>query len=247
MQQVYDATRHLVFWSLPAAALIIVLRAHLVRVVYGAGAFDWTATRITAAALALFALSLVAQNILLVFVRGYYATGETRVPMLVNSLSSLSIIVLAPLFVFMFQHVPSFTLLIERIFRIEALPGTELLMLPLAFSVGLLANLILLWWRFERAHGPLFMPLIHTIYQSLLASILMGAVTYYALSAFAGLVNTQTLFGIFVQGFCAGLLGIIAGVLLLIIFDSTELFEVRDSLRRKFVRRRLVLPDPEEL
>jgi putative peptidoglycan lipid II flippase len=53
------ALRHIIFWSIPATVLIIVLRAHLVRAVLGAGAFDWSATRLTAAALALFVISLL--------------------------------------------------------------------------------------------------------------------------------------------------------------------------------------------
>lgn len=55
--------RHIVFWSLPVAALFIVLRAHIVRVILGSGAFNWSDTRMTAAALALFVVSVVFQSI----------------------------------------------------------------------------------------------------------------------------------------------------------------------------------------
>src|SRR3990167_1135902 len=59
------ALRHIFFWSIPAMVLAIVLRAQLVRIILGAGAFDWAATRLTAAALALFILSLTAQSVVL--------------------------------------------------------------------------------------------------------------------------------------------------------------------------------------
>ena len=77
---VLTALRHIIFWSVPAIALILVLRAQLVRVVLGSGEFDWTDTRLTAAVLALLSLSLVAQAIYLVVVRAFYAGGRTRIP-----------------------------------------------------------------------------------------------------------------------------------------------------------------------
>ena len=49
---VLTAFRHIIFWSLPIIALVIVLRAQIVRVVLGSGAFDWADTRLTAAVLA---------------------------------------------------------------------------------------------------------------------------------------------------------------------------------------------------
>jgi putative peptidoglycan lipid II flippase len=73
VQHVAIASRHILFWSLPAVALIVILRAHIVRVVLGSGAFDWTDTRLTAAALAIFSFGLAAQGITLLLVRGYYA------------------------------------------------------------------------------------------------------------------------------------------------------------------------------
>src|SRR3989344_3840213 len=51
---VMTALRHIIFWSFPIIALVVVLRAQIVRVVLGSGAFDWNDTRLTAAVLALF-------------------------------------------------------------------------------------------------------------------------------------------------------------------------------------------------
>ena len=73
--------RHMIFWAVPATVFIIVLRAQLVRVILGAGAFDWSATSLTAAALALFIISLRAQGVSLLIARAYYAAGDTRKPL----------------------------------------------------------------------------------------------------------------------------------------------------------------------
>ena len=56
----------------------------------GSGAFSWSDTRLVAAALALFAISIVAQGLILLFVRAYYAAGKTRRPLMVNLFSSIS-------------------------------------------------------------------------------------------------------------------------------------------------------------
>ena len=59
---------------------MIVLRAQIVRAILGRGQFDWSATRLTAAALALFVLSLLAQSATFLISRAYYAIGNTKKP-----------------------------------------------------------------------------------------------------------------------------------------------------------------------
>ena len=97
------AARHVIFWSLPLIALIIVLRAHIVRVVLGSGAFDWTDTRLTAAALAIFSLALLAQGLMLLLVRGYYAAGRTLAPFIVSLASTAGVVILGVLFLRILQ------------------------------------------------------------------------------------------------------------------------------------------------
>jgi len=45
VHQVATATRHIIFWSLPILALFVVLRAQIVRSIFGTGEFDWADTR----------------------------------------------------------------------------------------------------------------------------------------------------------------------------------------------------------
>jgi putative peptidoglycan lipid II flippase len=42
-----SSARHIILWSFVAVGLIAVLRAHIVRIILGTGAFDWNATRLT--------------------------------------------------------------------------------------------------------------------------------------------------------------------------------------------------------
>jgi putative peptidoglycan lipid II flippase len=149
---VITAVRQIIFWSLPIAALFIVLRAQIVRVILGSGAFSWNDTRLTAAALALFSIGLIAQNMILVTVRAFYSAHNTRTPLIINTFSSLVIIGGAFGLLHIFNHVPVFRYFIESLMRVEDIPGTSVLMLPLAFSIGTLLNAWLHWIDLKRRY-----------------------------------------------------------------------------------------------
>ncbi|MDQ3244978.1 MAG: oligosaccharide flippase family protein, partial [bacterium] len=63
------ASKAIIFWSLPVSFLFIVLRAQIVRVILGTGLFSWENTRLVAASLAIFSLSIVAQGLIALFAR----------------------------------------------------------------------------------------------------------------------------------------------------------------------------------
>ena len=74
-----ESIRYIIFLTVPVTALFIILRTHIVRVILGSGAFDWTDTKLTAAVLSLFALSFVFQSINLFLTRAHYALGKTKI------------------------------------------------------------------------------------------------------------------------------------------------------------------------
>jgi putative peptidoglycan lipid II flippase len=78
------AGRHIIFWSAVITVLTIVLRAHIVRIVLGSGAFNWDDTRITAAVLAILVLGLLAQGIILLASRAFYAAHRSWNPLFVQ-------------------------------------------------------------------------------------------------------------------------------------------------------------------
>ena len=100
------AMRHIFFWSVPALVLFVVLRAQIVRTVLGSGAFDWSDTRLTAASLALFAMSVVAQSATLLLTRAYYAAGKTKAPLFIASGGAFVTVCAAILFSRLFAGEP---------------------------------------------------------------------------------------------------------------------------------------------
>lgn len=119
----------------------------------GTGEFSWSDTRLTAAALALFVFSVTAQSLVLLFVRAYYAAGMTKKPLIVNSASSVLIIFLALGLKYMFEQLAIIRHFFEILLRVENVPGTAVLMLPLAFSLGLFINVLIFWYLFRKDFG----------------------------------------------------------------------------------------------
>ncbi|OGZ12507.1 MAG: hypothetical protein A3D67_01775 [Candidatus Lloydbacteria bacterium RIFCSPHIGHO2_02_FULL_51_22] len=254
--QILNATRHIIFWSFPILVLFIVLRAQIVRTILGTGAFGWTETRLTAAALALFAVSIIAQSLILLFVRGYYAAGHTRKPLIVNLASSGLIVLSAYFFITAFRESDFFRYFIEALLRVSDVEGAMVLALPLAFSLGTLANVFLLWFIFKRDFAATFQErevetqydeLARTFRHSFYASVLAGFVAFQFLRVFDDVFDLNTFWGIFAQGFFSGTLGIVAGMIVLFAMGNKELREIFSAFSHRFWRRRAILPDQGEL
>lgn len=229
------AARHILFWSLPAIALIIVLRAHVVRVVLGSGSFDWTDTRLTAAALAVFALGLAAQGIMLLLVRGYYAAGRTFIPLFASFVSAGSMIALSVFFLRAFQDLGVLRFL-ENIMRVEDIPGTEVLALALAYSLVSVAGTIALAIHFEYRFGGFFAGVRRTFFESICAGLAGGGSAYAVLYALGPLTFLSTLFSVFLRGFAAGVAGIIVTALIYWILGNREYRETATAIRGKIWR-----------
>ncbi len=246
LEMVSTSLRHILFWSFPALALFVVLRAQIVRTVLGAGAFDWEDTRLTAAALALFAFSIVAQCLLLLFTRAYYAAGRTRAPVTI-ALCGASLTVGGAFFLaWLFREVPDARYFLESLLRVSDVGGTAVFALPLAYSFGTIASALASCILFARSFGNFNRPVWRTLFESFAAAVLIGFVSYGFLNLFSFVFNLHTTLGIFLQGFCAGVGGITAGILTLYLLGSTELQEIWRALHHKIWRAQFFGPDPTD-
>ena len=241
------SARHIIFWSIPVAVLFVVLRAQIVRVILGTGEFDWADTRLTAAALALFVFSVVFQSLALLFVRGYYSAGETLKPLVINAFSGVFTIISAVALMFLFKTNAFFQFFIESLLRVEGLSGTEVLMLPLAFSIGSVANGLLLWVMFEFDFDHFSEPLLKTFSHIFSASIIMGFYSYISLNILSRFLNLDTFIGIFLQGFIAGVIGITIGILVLGLLENEELVEVTETFKKKIWKTEAISPDTTDI
>lgn len=238
--------RHIFFWSLPVIALFVVIRAQFVRVVLGSGAFDWSDTRLTAAVLALFILSLTAQSTHLLIVRAFYAIGNTRIPFFVTLGSSIGAFVLSHYFSILLSREGTFYFFIERMMRLPDVQGIEVLALPLGYSCALIVHSIVLIVlsrkRLFISVRSLFVP----FFESFGSSCVAGYIAYLLLNYFVAFFTVDSLVTVFAQGFLACSGGIITYTALQYLMKSAELHEIYRALHRRFSKKGIVVPQDED-
>lgn len=242
-----STARQIVFWSLPVIFLFIVLRAQIVRVILGSGNFSWENTRLVAASLAIFSVSILAQGMTALLSRAYYATGNTKRPLTVNLFCSILIVILSYVFLQIFQNVAVFRYFIESLLKVEDILGTEVLMLPLAYSAGTILNFVLHWYFVRKDFMEHESFITKTFFQSLGASFFIGIVAYLGLNIFSPIFGTITGWGVFLQGFISGIIGICAGILVLYLLKNEEIKDLVQTLKTKFWRTGVLVSPQEEL
>ncbi len=244
---VVTASKHIIFWTMPAFALFIVLRAQIVRVILGSGMFGWNDTKLTAALLAMFAFSIVAQCLALLFIRGLYAAGDTKKPLFVNVISLGCVIVSTLVLIKLFNNYPAFRYFVEALFKIGDVPGSSVLMLPFGYSIGMCINAVLLWFLFGTNFKKHANEIRRTTFESFGASVIMGAVSYGLLNVFDAVFDINTFMGIFLQGFLSGIGGIVVFILVLLALQNNELRDIFSSLHGKFWKTKVIAAEQGEL
>lgn len=224
VKEVWVAVRHTVLWIMPAIMLMIVLRAHIVRVVLGSGAFTWADTRLTAAVLAGFVVSLVAQAAILIFSRAYYAAGRSLEPILINVGAALAASALAAGGVFWFREATLGRFFIEDLFRVSGIPGTEVIMIALSYTLVTLVFAVVFAYLFARRFG-FEMRTARSLFFSFAASVFAAFAAYGVLQLAGPLLPTDTFLGIFAQGAAAGAFGLLIWAATLILLKSRDFSE----------------------
>jgi putative peptidoglycan lipid II flippase len=93
----------MMYLVLPISALLLVLRIPVVRLIFGAGQFDWDATVLTGQTLAYFSISIFAQALVYLISRGFYALHDTKTPLIIGILSTLLMLGFGVIFIFVYH------------------------------------------------------------------------------------------------------------------------------------------------
>jgi putative peptidoglycan lipid II flippase len=224
------SAKHIILWSIVAFGLIAVLRAHIVRIILGTGAFDWNATRLTAALLVVFAVGLVAQGLVLLFSRALYAVRQSWRPLMYQLLGGFFTIILALYFLsFSSSRV---TLVLASLLRVGDVHGTEILFLALATTLGQIFLLILSLIALRGVTPGLTKTLLRPLRDGFLAVLIGGGATYGVLSIEGGVAPLSTLLSVFTQGCIAGIVGLTVSALALFYLENEEFRIVANALSK---------------
>lgn len=209
IQHFNDSLRRILFYVIPLAVLFLVLRAQLVRVVLGSGAFDWSDTIQTAQVLGFLALAIVADSVIPLVARAFYALHDTRTPMLAG-LASIAL---------------NLTLLMSL--RSFGLAGVGLAYVS-SSVLNLVILLSVLGGRLSQLQAD---DVLKGLRPMVVASLVAGAAAYGTLRLVAPLVDMDTFVGIFVQGASAGLLGVVSYFALALVMRLPEVEFLKRWLR----------------
>jgi len=200
--QFSTSLRRILFLVVPATVLILLLRAQIVRVILGAGAFDWEDTYLTAQTLGFFCLALFAQSIIPLLARSFYAFHDTKTPVKIAIFSVVINIIGA--------------LTLSKLMGVTGL--------ALSFSISSFINMILLLVVLRSRIGYLDdKKIIKSALKIILISAIMGVIVWLARYVLSLGVNMRTFIGIFIQGLGAGLTGVVSYLLLAVVFRCDEI------------------------
>jgi hypothetical protein len=146
-----------------------------------------------------------------------------------------------------FTDVPIVRFFMESLLRVEEIPHSGVLMLPLAYSLGSLLNLFLLLYFFVRSHPHFFARVRMTILHVFAASVIMGSLVYHTLNFLDDFLALDTFSGIFLQGVLAALAGAIAHIFLLRLLGNAEIAEIGLSMKNRFWNERPIAPEQESI
>ncbi len=238
------ALRHIIFWSFPVMAMFVVLRAQIVRVILGSGNFDWESTRMVAASLAIFTLSIFAQSISLLFLRAYYAMGKTLKPFIITITMFFSVISFS--FVFLAVMETPVSVYVKEFLRLGNLSDVTVLSLSMAYTLGQIIYMVLLAGLFRGISKIIDKDLIRTTWQSITGSLIAFIVAFVSLNFFDRFFDLNTFFGVFFHGFISGLIGLFVAFIFFIVIDNNEVNTVIKTLKTKFWKAKTISPEVNE-
>ena len=207
----------ILFLTLPAAAILIVLRIPVVRLVFGADLFSWDDTVLTGRTVAFFAIGLAAQSAVLLLVRAFYAMKNTKIPVVVSLISVSVNIILSALFVLVWR--------------------LDVWTIGLAYSVStIIGAILLIYFLNKKIPGFNNINLTIPILKMLVAASASAFALYIPMKALDQLVfdTTRTVNLIFLTGIASSV-GLAIYMLLVWLLGVKELTTFLD-LFRKFTK-----------
>lgn len=222
---------YFIFILTPIIVFGFILRAHIVRIVYGTGLFDWQATKLISATFAVFLFALLFDAIRKLFSRILFARGVVGVQLLIEI---ILFAVQSFVFLFAFKSVVGFTSpFITKLLNINS-DSVQIVSLAIIFFLLCVVELVALY-VFVKKYVDL--RISSTLLHSIFASIAGGVIMYLGLNIFEDWNKIQeTTFGLLLQVSLASIMGVFAWYLILKIFNNKEIGSLEQAVRGRIWR-----------
>ncbi len=215
----------ILFFMIPFSILLLLLRAQLVRLYLGHGNFTWTDTILTFSTLGVMTFSLFSQSLSPLLTRAFYARQNTVIPVIVN-LASMALNIITAYWFSSAYHL-------------------GVVGLGLSFSITSIFNcfalMIILHLRLLKDAGQEFTETIVAeekmfsfyVVKILIASLVMGILSYLTLYAIAPVVNTRTNLGLFLQAGASGTVGLISFMICAVYLRIPQALRIMKLVRER--------------
>ncbi|WP_455537616.1 murein biosynthesis integral membrane protein MurJ [Terrisporobacter sp.] len=211
VSSVIKSVNSVIILVLPITVGSMVLALPIVRVLFQRGAFDARGTQLTALALTMYSIGMVAYGLRDVLGKIFYSLQDTKTPM-INGVIAMGM-----------------NMIMDVIFvRLWGLSG-----LTLATSLSSLACIMLLFRSLKKRmkyYGQ--DKIIRATIKSLVASLIMGVVTYFVYHSLIGFTGIGGIKEFIVLGVAIGFGALVYGGLL-IVFKVDEIEIVTDVLKKR--------------
>ena len=221
-----STVRQIIFLLIPATVIAIILRAQIVRVLLGSGAFNWDDTTRTFDTLAFIAGTFVAQGLIHVLVRAFYSFENTIIPVTVAFISEIISLSVA--------WYASRTMCVVGI--------------GLGISIGASVQVVLLWILLrQKTHSLDEKRIVYSILKMTIAAFAMALTMQYLKNPIASIVNTHTGIVIFTQLITVTVVGALIYLFVGLILRTHEMQVFSAAIREKLIGRKNLPSDISDL
>lgn len=204
--------RYIMFLVVPVSLYFFLLRAQIIRVLFGDGAFDWEDTVLTLETFGLLVISIFAQATIPLLARAFYVQQNTKTPVMISVFSMGLNILLA--------------------FILAPIMGVK--GLGLAFSISAIVNFMLLLgilhWQLKGFDDR---KVLTSLLRITVAAITGGIVVQLLKYPIAGVVDMKRFWGVLVQLIVSGSGGMLVYLIIAWLLGSDEMRALKKYLPRK--------------
>jgi putative peptidoglycan lipid II flippase len=230
--------RQILFFIIPISILIFILRAQIIRLVYGTfwhGQFDWVATRLTAASLGIFSFGILASALIPFIFRVFFSFQDTKTSTLIAVFSIILNVILSFIFVHFLRFPNWFQNFLINSLKLKGIEEISVIGLPLAFILASIFQfLLLLYFLYKKVGDFKINEILNSFKKIIFSSVFLIISTYFSLYFIENFVNTHTVLGLFFQMVFAALTGMTAYILVSIFLKLPELGTIYSSILKQF-------------
>jgi putative peptidoglycan lipid II flippase len=241
--------RQILFFLIPLSTMAFVLRVHIVRVLIGARSLSWHDTRLAAAALGLFALSLAFQGLAPLLARAFYALKNTLTPVLISSVAMAANIG-ATFALKAWLSTGSGVASAWIWLGLFGVDDVRVLALAAAFSLASIVQVALLAYVLRKKFGRIGGTHILRAFAKFFLGAAAGAwVAWKVIQPGMATLDARGSLSVVKEAALASLLGIAAYVLVLRLLKSEELMAIAGAMHRRFlkVEKPIAVSDTQDL